>query len=754
MTTCSSYKISDRLYLNALTRAPAPRKPLPGTDHFFVIDCSGSMAGDLPAIREAVKTKLYSIMREEDTLSLLWFSGRGECGTVLSYVSAKDLRSMASIATVIDRWLRPVGMTGFVEPLTRVVDQLKATKTGRARSLFFMSDGMDNQNRRADILDTMAKLSPWLHSTTIVEYGNYADRPMLTALAERAGGVYLHCSDFSTYEPAMYATLSQRTHASQEVEFALPAPAGADHTFAFFLDEAEQTLRTYAISDATYSITIRDTDELLWYLSDTPPVTPLSHHIADLGVNARCALYAALSLYATRSKPEVVFDLLRFIGDVRFIKQFAHCFGKQAYSAFADATREAVWSLERRGVDGYDPTLVPADDTFTLLGLLRLLSNDDTARLMVDELQYRRISRGTLDVEDALTLAEREAIAELNEKISTARSKKQIDAVQTKIDAILAARPQPLRFTPDAQSEGVAIRKLVFNESSPNVSLLTEQTGSVDLSARIGSAPEPDALPTKFPTKRYRNYAIIAHGIVNVQTLPVRIGPGLLDVLKTFGVPHYRNGDTTYIDISKMPLLSRGEVKRVRLMDAASVAWELTKLRAFLKVYKTHRDDEMRPVANYSEATTRWLAEQGITVNGFAPRRVQDAVQDVIIGRQLNFKVKGYSTLPTVDSVLIKLSNGKPLNGPEQLMATAMQRVEIEALHPDTASHKARLTSLIEDTEDSIRTLSYILSQVVFTIIVGQTWFTDMPDMNSNVVTLPGSNVTVTAELRELPINV
>jgi Mg-chelatase subunit ChlD len=46
------------------------------TNHVFVVDVSGSMSWDLPKIRTQLKNKLSNLMKEGDTISIVWFSGR------------------------------------------------------------------------------------------------------------------------------------------------------------------------------------------------------------------------------------------------------------------------------------------------------------------------------------------------------------------------------------------------------------------------------------------------------------------------------------------------------------------------------------------------------------------------------------------------------------------------------------------------------------------------------------------------------
>ena len=70
----TSIKIADKLFLIKLTLDQVEAKPVESpTNHIVVIDCSGSMCGQLPQIREQLKRKLPKLIGPEDTLSLIWF---------------------------------------------------------------------------------------------------------------------------------------------------------------------------------------------------------------------------------------------------------------------------------------------------------------------------------------------------------------------------------------------------------------------------------------------------------------------------------------------------------------------------------------------------------------------------------------------------------------------------------------------------------------------------------------------------------
>ena len=75
-------KLTDGFYLTTKTiLAEQPKVEVAKkTNHIFVVDVSGSMYYDLPKIRTQLKNKLSSLMKEGDTISIVWFSGRNDAG--------------------------------------------------------------------------------------------------------------------------------------------------------------------------------------------------------------------------------------------------------------------------------------------------------------------------------------------------------------------------------------------------------------------------------------------------------------------------------------------------------------------------------------------------------------------------------------------------------------------------------------------------------------------------------------------------
>ena len=477
----ASYQVSDNLFLveQQISSQKLETKPteIP-TNHIVIIDCSGSMSCDLPNIRSQLKLKLPKLLGEKDTISIIWFSGKGQFGTLLEAELVSTLSDLNQVNQAIDRWLKPVCLTGFKEPLeeaAKLVERVARSRPGTAFSLFFMSDGCDNCWPRQEILKTVEKASGGLSAATFVEYGYYADRQLLTSMAEKASGTLIFSEDFNKYAPQFEAAMQKRPLGVKRVEVKVTGdPIGG---FAFSLDNSGDIL-TFSVENG--KVSVPEGVNSLAYLSQTAPDPYLKlQYLASIASVSRDDLpglsiaYAATSLFAVRMKSDVVFPLLKALGDVALIDKFASCYGKQQYAEFTDMSKDMAVHNDKRLSLGYDPNKVPAEDAFTILDLLRLLSDDDGNRLLMEHpsFKYSPIGRGRVDASEYLTAEEQAEIQSLTEQMASEKNAKKVAELAAKVASITANKPSALKFEADPAPDGYSISNLTFNENRPNVSI-------------------------------------------------------------------------------------------------------------------------------------------------------------------------------------------------------------------------------------------------------------------------------------------
>lgn len=752
----TSYRVSDSLYLVrrrfGLQQPAKAKKVESPVNHIAVIDCSGSMYHELPRIREQLKKKLPKLLRDTDTLSIIWFSGRGQFGVLLEAEPVATLADLQSVNQAIDRWLRAVCLTGFKEPLLeaeKLVAKIAKKRKGSVFSLWFMSDGYDNQWNRNEILQAVEKVGGVVSAATFVEYGYYADRPLLTRMAEKAGGQLIFSEDFDKYAPLFEAHVKRQLSGAPRIEVDVPG----DVIGGFVWTMKDGDLISYDAGGGKAAVP-EDTAELVW-LSPSPVGTE-EGELAKLSEKqpkkeaAIDAAYAAVSLFSLRAQPKVVLPLLKALGDIRFIEQFSTCFGKQKYSEFMEATKDAAFTPKFRWQDGWDPTRVPPSDAFTVLHLLNILQDDEDNRVLLDsdDFSYKRIGRPTEQVE--------------------------------------VEGQEPLKFTADPAPDGYSVSSLTFNETRPNVSILVKKTGTVDLKARLKGSGHEKKVPAKFPTFIYRNYTMIRDGIVNVDRLPVRMTKGTIVALQKAGMPESiieaPQGETlaqtqarlkkaskdrpvtVVINLRALPVINQDMVKAVSASILFRKQLELMKARGAQKVFNSIKKDKFPRESEgfkvlYGEDAANWLKDQGITdYSGFGPKTKKAEAQDYYMGKELKVALKGLSSLPSLKEVQTKMASGK-LSARFELMSPAVAEVDdfLDGATYKKAANQDRLyeqwlNDKLAEAKTTVRRLLFELSQMRFGIVVGQTWFTEFSSFEENTLNIDG--VVGSVEMNEIQVEV
>jgi hypothetical protein len=792
-----SYKVSDGLFLvqQKLSRVKAPAKPVEvPTNHIVVIDVSGSMYGELSKVREQLKKKLPKLIGLKDTVSIIWFSGRGQCGVLLEAEPVATLTDLNMVNQAIDRWLQPQGMTGFKEPLQKVAELVKeigAKRPGSVFSLFFMSDGCDNQGSRSEILKVTEEAAGGLAAATFVEYGYYADRPLLTAMAEKAGGQLIFASHFDAYAPAFEASMGKRPTGAARVEVSVSG--GSIGNFVYTLSDGELT--TYAVEQGKAFLP-EDVTEF-WRVSPDQIGKLSENTLGEVAGNhggnfdgmdedepdprALPAAYAAISLYSVRMKSGVVYSLLKDVADVRFIEGYSTCFGKQKYSEFMDAAKAAAFDSTLQYTKGWDPKKVPADDAYTVLDLLDLLASDDTNTVLLDHpsFKYAKIGRSRLDADEVLSEDEQKKVDEIQAKMAKTKKAADLKKLQEELSAILGSKPDALKFEADPAPEGYPITSLVYNEDRPNISITIRKSGSVDVSARL-PAEFQGKIPDKFTTFIFRNYAIVKDGLVNVEELPVRVTEATAKKLNELLPEEAKPAKFTMaggfvigvINLRALPVINRQMVQGVSAKVLFAAKFGLEKTKAAQKVYKDAKDEFFPKKESasfkvqYGETGATWLKDNGFTdYSGWAPPHTTQAeATDVYMGKELKVSIAGLSALPSVNDVKKRIAGKKAHTTSSALLGDALDEIEAwkkteeyTKAGDDEAKKKAFLTWIDKKTKAQVaitRQQIFEMAKAKFAITVGQVWPVEFSSIDEGTLTLKlgGKDLECKLEMKEIKV--
>ena len=744
-------KIDENYFLTtqAVQEKQATVQVRKNTNHIFVVDVSGSMYYDLPKIRTQLKNKLSNLMKEGDTISIVWFSGRNEAGILKEEVEVKSLKTLTDLHDAIDRWLRPVCLTAFLKPLQLVKDlinRVQANRPDSVCSMIFLTDGYNNDCPWNEVISTLKSMESQIASSTFVEYGYYADSRAITQMASVIGGEKISCDGFNEFEPLFDAKISSSAKGGKKK--IVDITDGHLYDFAFSVSDGSVLL--YNITDG--QIMVGGDVENVYFFS--------AKAIGETSTIEDDALYGAIYLLADKLLNDDAEKLFYVLGDNYHYKMLVNAFGKQKLNAFKASIKECVVDTAKRFPSGKAKIEKVPDDAYCFMDLIKDLGEMDCLFYPGHpDFNYERIGRkkvavgSTLSADDQKRLSEAKNVDEANEILKELEEKK--------VD---------VKFVATDYNKGYPLRDLVWNGERANLSVLVVIDGKAVL-------PNNNFGIDEVATIKFNTFTIVKDGIVNIKNLPVGRNAELEKILTDndvhYGIYNAKDefDNTIFIDLTSLPIVNKKMVQEISANELAKQEWELHKIKGTKKVYDFYKKmyfpkESKSFVQMYGKDAADWLKEVGITdYNGFAPKTTFEEAKDFYMSVNLATKIKGLSSLPKVDVVLDKIKEGKSLKINEWVMSDALKRY-IEQIESDMYTslseeqQKGVLKTYLETKSDLLnkrrRKIMQEIAQIKFSLILSKKWFKEFKSFDENILSLnlDGQDVTFTFDLSEKEVKI
>jgi len=750
-------KINENYYLTTQeVNSNATVEVAKKTNHIFVVDVSGSMYHELPLIRTQLKNKLSNLMKEGDTISIVWFSGSRDAGILKEEVEVKSLKTLSDLNDAIDKWLRPVCLTAFLKPLQLVKELIGRIKTNRPDSVFsmiFLTDGYNNDCPWNEVISTLKSLENDIASSTFVEYGYYADTQKLTQMASVLGGEKISCDGFDDFEPMFDAKISTSARGGKKVVVDIEDSYLYD--FAFSANEGSVLL--YNIEDG--KIMVGSDVKEIYFFSPNAVGVDAGNQTSDT------SLYAAIYVLSDKLLNDDAEKIFYALGDQHYYKMLVNAFGKQKLNAFKAAIKECVGDVSKRYPLGGKVLIQPVpDDAYCLMNLIEDLGNINGCLFYPnhESFNYKRIGRKKIASATVLTETEKKRLAEA----------KSLDEIN-KITAELAENKVDVKFENSNPHRGYPLTDLVWNESRANLSVRIYIDG-------LAVLPKNEFNISQIDSFKFNTFTIVKDGIINIKKLPVSYSPELHSILEKNNIDFTmdetihdaRIDDNTFthtivIDLTSIPLVNKKMVKEVSAMKLAKQQWELKKLQGDKKVYDYYKKQLFPKTSKtflslgLTQECVDWLKEVGITdFNGFAPKVTSAEATDFYMSVNLDTKIKGLSSLPKVEDVVAKIKSGATLKLNEWIMSDAIKKYLSQLasdmyLSLSEEQQKGVLKTYLETKSDILnkqrRKILQEIAQIKFSLILSKKWFTEFKSFDENKldVNFDGQDLTFTFDLNE-----
>jgi len=733
------------------------------TNHIFVVDVSGSMYYDLPLIRKQLKNKLSNLMREGDTISIIWFSGRNDSGVLKEEVEVKSLKTLTDLHDAIDKWLTPVGLTAFLKPLQLTKDMVARIKQNRPDSVFsfiFLTDGYNNDCPWNEVISALKEMEEDITASTFVEYGYYADTQKLTQMAGVLGGEKISTSDFDEFEPIFEQKISNGLQGGKKIVVDIPDDYLYDFAFAV---NSQGSVFLYNISDGKIMVS-PDIKEINFF-SKTPfgdrdyPNLSGSDGIEE---KTDVALYGAIYVLSDKLMNFEAEKIFYALGDNYHYKQLLNAFGKQKLNSFKNSIKDCITDTAKRFPNGRSAIQPVEDDAYCLMNLVNDLASDENCLFFPnhEDFEYNRIGRKRIARGEDLSTADKKRLSEA----------KSVDEAN-KILEELKEKNVDVKFENTDKERGYSLKDLVWNSVRANLSVRIKIDGKAIL-------PDNKFKINEVATYKYNTFTLVKDGIVNVEKIPVLYTPELAKKLTENAVDHTITeefsgkvdektfGRIITIDITSLPLINRAMVKEISANELASLEWELIKQQAEKKVYDFYRKDLFPKTSeNFAvmlgQECADWLKEIGVTdYNGFAPKTDTEEAKDFYMSVNLKTKIAGVSALPKVLDVVKKIEDNKSLKLNEWLLSEHIKNYQAQlesemfkSLSED--QQKEVLKTYLINKTDALnakkRGTMQKVAEIKFSLILSKRWFKEFTTFDENTldVKLDEQDVKFTFDLSE-----
>jgi uncharacterized protein YegL len=748
-------KIKDGLFLVNQNIKPEAQKEKVvdvNTQHIFVIDCSGSMSGELSTIRKDLYNKITTLLKPGDSVTIIWFSGRNEFGVLIEDYNIKGAISFEKLRELINKYLTPQGLTAFVQPLKevkKVVERVGKANPNMLHSMFFLTDGCDNQYSKKEIIEAVGTLKDCLNGATFVEYGWYCNKELLNQMAIEVGGIHTFSENFQDYEP--YLT-KQFTNDNKGKRKYVELSFNPQFDIAFNIQDGDVV--SYKPNEKNEILLNVDKEVNVFYFTNKEPKN--GSYIGDYTYVSKNylqgnykndtiiqGLYASLFAFSRMSDYNMVSEILKTLGDAYLIKIKSNTFGTQKINELEAKFLEAINDGEKRFIEGYNPNLEPAEDAYCVMDMLDdLMMDDDNFWYPQHEaFKYKRI--GSKAVSKAGKISDED-----KKKLELLLSEGKLGELTDAIEEAKNKAGEELEFHYENNLQPSPISDLVWNETRANLSVLVYYKGHVVIPT--DKAKEYN-LPEKFNTQIFRNYTIIKDGIIHTYRLPVSLSENTFNKLQSQGLlkgETFEKGKIYVLDFSELPVINRQMVKTLSAKELFENQWKLVNLQAKNTVFNHYKKRYLQGLSKdfielYGKEATEWLKSVGITSSGFNPPKTLEKQNEEISVNVLEIKMDKL-TLPTAkkdfESIEKKVESGAPLTPREALLEGPIKEFKaFESMLKGTTDTKI-LESWLSEKSKNFRAektkLMSDISKAKFLTIVGKNWFKEFNSRNENEMTL------------------
>ena len=699
----SFVKVNDNLFVTeqSVKNDNVVEKRAP-VNHIWIYDRSGSMYGML---RE-LTNQLITLSRQipvGDTLSIGWFSGRGDHNFILKGFKISDEADYTVLENAIRNNSTTVGLTCFSEILEdadTVIEDLKVFSD--TFSLHFFTDGYPNEDTSQQIFNAVSKINGKISSSMLVGYGYYYHKELMTAMAEKLGAMLIHSSMIPEYTESITRLVELSGSASPRQDVLL----SVDNPLAVFTI-TDQGVVLASVNEETGMVSVAPQGERtsVFSVSTTAPSGDNEIPMDQIADDSEMmeALYAASLVLTQKMKTDVALEIMGAVGDKNLIDGVTNAFTIDEYGAVESKLEKAIKDTSVRFEDGKDTNYLPPDDAFCVFDVVTKLMDDENA-------SFYPYHKGF---------------------------------VYNKVSKPTATNDEYAKFVPE-DNAACKMDDLVWHKNRLNLSVRAIINGSIDLRDKEGVSANDVGLAENFPVFVYRNYTFIKDGITNVKKVFVSTSPETKQYFVDKGIVIDDEGDVYGLDLTGIPTINRAMAKEnASAKNLCRWIKRDMEINGELKALKNYLKEEFASASSYdtpllNEKQKEFLVANGVDIDKggvYNPKVDSVDSMDMYIAKKFDIKIKGLSSIPAVKKVAEKLESGKKLTLSESVVEVGISKYEdYKNGESDEDMRKLWLNKQIAKLKGEQKGLRGGIQKTKFSILLAKRWFEEFTSRDENEI--------------------
>jgi hypothetical protein len=683
----------------------------------LLIDRSGSMGGEIDGLIDNIIVAINE-MREQDIISIIWFSGVGQNGFI---VRSKGLyeQDKKDIVALLNSKRSTVGATCFSETFAELRNLIEDEScVCKNFNVLFFTDGQPvvswgDTEEFARVGRIVEEIKSKILGITSIGYGFYYDVDFLKNVAETTTfGKYFHSKNINEYVDIFRNVYEIAKTVSLE-KAKVEAPGSeilylSENFTKLFVNSCEVNLNRrknqfFVISDSE-TPEIRVNDEAVSLTKNTKMTEAT---LTNFGYSYASELFYKGSVF------EAAISIVNLTRDKNFIDQINSAFTYQERADVTENIKKAVLGSgykKKRLVSGEcSANYLPREDEFCFVDLLEILQSSDSLYSPMPKSEYKRIGLKSVDTFDLFEYSDDVAYSSFN--------------------------------------------NLVYNKSHANISILINYPGTVKLNAKEAKKLGLDQIfpGCKVNSYVYRNQTLIkdankngnyfyaflkSDGLEAVERAAVNSGRFTIDRLGG------KTPDDSYtyvrLNLADLPVINRLYLKKANdlsfVTDLCVRQNELAVQQKVLK-YLINKIEEERPATQKKSAFEGMTVDQieclknhgldeNLCYNGVGREVVPS--EDFYITRSLDFDIAGWSSIPAIDDSLGKKAAGKKLTDKDEAVIKTYDIFEKAGQTVATKANLILLEEALSTVKREIRTNNNTLANIRIAKIATNTWWNDL----------------------------